>query len=251
MESLEAKITDLNFSYTDPEKNFDRSRVKGMIARLIHVNDLKYATALEVTAGGKLFNVIVDTEITGKQLIEKGELKKRITIIPLNKIANRTIPDTVIAAAEELVGVDKVSLGLTLIGFDEELQSAMNFVFGNTFICEDSNSAKQIAFDKQTRSRSVTVDGDVYDPAGTLTGGSRGSASASILKYLSDINETRAKLLEHEKQLSTIEKEIQSMQSKLVKYKQLKQQWELKDHEKKIIGSSYKSKSSSHASYKN
>ena len=40
----------------------------------------------------QLYNVVVDTEETGKSLLQKGQLKRRYTIIPLNKIVSRTIP---------------------------------------------------------------------------------------------------------------------------------------------------------------
>jgi structural maintenance of chromosome 2 len=48
--------------------------------------DYNKSTALEITAGGKLFNVVVQDEKVGKELLQNGKLKKRVTIIPLNKI---------------------------------------------------------------------------------------------------------------------------------------------------------------------
>ena len=50
-----------------------------------------------------MYNVVVDTEQTGKKLLEKGELRRRYTIIPLNKISSRTIPSDVVKRAEGLV----------------------------------------------------------------------------------------------------------------------------------------------------
>lgn len=50
----------LNFDYSDPERGFDRSRVKGLVANLINVKDIAHTTALEVTAGGRLFQVRYD-----------------------------------------------------------------------------------------------------------------------------------------------------------------------------------------------
>ena len=52
----------------------------------------------------QLFNIVVDTEQTGKELLNKGRLKKRYTIIPLNKIAAKTISSDVIKKAQSLVG---------------------------------------------------------------------------------------------------------------------------------------------------
>ena len=51
----------------------------------------------------QLYNVVVDNEETGKQLLEKGRLKRRFTIIPLNKIASRSISDDVVKKAQSLV----------------------------------------------------------------------------------------------------------------------------------------------------
>uniref|UniRef100_A0A4W5KP63 SMC hinge domain-containing protein n=1 Tax=Hucho hucho TaxID=62062 RepID=A0A4W5KP63_9TELE len=89
--------------HSDPERGWDRSRVKGLLANLITVSDVSYSTGLEVVAGGKLYNVVVDTEVTGKKLLEKGELKRRYTIIPLNKISARTLNDSVVNTAKSLV----------------------------------------------------------------------------------------------------------------------------------------------------
>jgi structural maintenance of chromosome 2 len=62
--------------------------VKGLIATLVDLDEanFKSSTALEICAGGKLYNVVVQDERVGSQLLEKGKLRKRVTIIPLNKI---------------------------------------------------------------------------------------------------------------------------------------------------------------------
>jgi structural maintenance of chromosome 2 len=50
------RFPQLQFDYTNPEKNFDRSKVHGLVCKLIKVKDVKMATALEVSAGGKVSN---------------------------------------------------------------------------------------------------------------------------------------------------------------------------------------------------
>ena len=47
----------------------------------------------------------------------------------------------------------------------------MEFVFGSSFVCKDMNTAKKVTFDERVQKRSVTLGGDSFDPAGTLTGG--------------------------------------------------------------------------------
>ena len=89
---LNGQLAGLDFKFADPEAKFDRRRVRGVVAKLMRVADPATATALEVVAGGKLFQVVVDTEVTGKALLAKGKLAKRVTIVPLNKIDGRAAP---------------------------------------------------------------------------------------------------------------------------------------------------------------
>lgn len=68
MDRLSAQVAGrLNFEYRDPQKNFDRSRVKGMVAKLVQVKDPVHSTALEVAAGGKLYQArLVKMELEGR-----------------------------------------------------------------------------------------------------------------------------------------------------------------------------------------
>lgn len=129
---LSGQLANVEFSYRDPVKNFDRSSVKGVVARLVTIKDRCTMTALEVgsisfemqplmllltsianqklvyaimqvAAGGKLFNVVVDTESTGKQLLQNGNLRRRVTIIPLNKIQSHIVPTRIQQSAASLV----------------------------------------------------------------------------------------------------------------------------------------------------
>jgi structural maintenance of chromosome 2 len=90
----------LNFDYDDPVPNFDRRKVKGVAAQLISLSEEHYpkATALEITGGGRLFNVVIEDELVGRDLIKKGNMKKRVTFIPLNKIDPRSIDARVCAS---------------------------------------------------------------------------------------------------------------------------------------------------------
>jgi structural maintenance of chromosome 2 len=87
-----AHCAGLNFQFRDPAPGFDRAAVKGVMARLVKVKDMAAATALEVAAGGKLYQLVVDSEATAKALLSRGQLRNRVTIIPLNKVWGRTEP---------------------------------------------------------------------------------------------------------------------------------------------------------------
>jgi structural maintenance of chromosome 2 len=93
-ERLKQSLPRLNFEYSDPSPGFNRAKVKGPAATLISLEEMHYnkATALEIAAGGKLYNIVVEDEQVGKDLIKNGQLRKRITIIPLNKITAYKLP---------------------------------------------------------------------------------------------------------------------------------------------------------------
>jgi structural maintenance of chromosome 2 len=87
-DGLKQRLSSIDFSYASPSPNFDRSKVKGLVASLVQLapENFNKSTALEIAAGGKLYNVVVENEMVGKELLQHGRLKKRVTIIPLNKI---------------------------------------------------------------------------------------------------------------------------------------------------------------------
>ncbi|XP_048126588.1 LOW QUALITY PROTEIN: structural maintenance of chromosomes protein 2-like [Alosa alosa] len=233
-ESLMGQFPNLRFEYTDPERGWDRSKVKGLVASLFSVKDVSTATALEVVAGGRLYNVVVDNEVTGKKLLEKGELKRRYTIIPLNKIAARTLNANVVKNAKDLVGPDNVHTALSLVGYESELQKAMEYVFGTTLVCDTLDNAKKVAFDKRVTTKTVTLGGDVFDPQGTLTGGAR-PQMASVLSKLAEVKDVQDDLTAKEAELTSVEKEIAGLRGTADKYRNLKQQLDLKTEEAQIL----------------
>ncbi|KAJ4291843.1 Structural maintenance of chromosomes protein 2 [Kalmusia sp. IMI 367209] len=231
-DGLKRKVANIDFSYSDPSPNFDRSRVKGLVAQLFTLdkNHTHAGTALEICAGGRLYNVVVDTAETSKQLIQNGRLRKRYTVIPMNKIkAFKASAEQIGAAHREAPG--KVDLALSLIGYDEEVAVAMEYVFGRTFICEDAAIAKLITFkDHGPRMKSVTLEGDVYDPQGTLSGGSA-PQSSGVLVTLQQLNEITRELHSQEKQLAALQATIAREKKKLDGAKKTKQALDLKTHE--------------------
>lgn len=233
-DSLLARFPNLRFIYRDPEKNWNRNCVKGLVASLISVKDTSATTALELVAGERLYNVVVDTEITGKKLLEKGELKRRYTIIPLNKISARSIAPETLKIAQNLVGPNSVHVALSLVEYKPELKKAMEFVFGTTFVCDNMDNAKKVAFDKRIMTRTVTLGGEVFDPHGTLSGGAR-SQAASILTKFQELKDIQDKLKVKENELQALEEELAGLKNTAEQYRQLKQQWEMKTEEADIL----------------
>ncbi|CAI9728869.1 maintenance of chromosomes 2-like [Octopus vulgaris] len=233
-ETLEAKFPQLNFEYKDPERNFNRSTVHGLLCKLVRVNSPETGTALEVVAGSKLYNIVVDNEIVGKKLVQNGQLKRRYTIIPLDKIVRSRIHPDAVKKAEKLVGKENVHTALSLIGYEKELSAAMEYVFGTSFVCKDMGVAKTVTFHEAIMKRSVTLDGESFNPAGTLTGGSR-PQNSSILVKLQELTEVEKELVEKKNLLNKIEAELNALQKMSGTYNKLKNEFELKQHETELL----------------
>ena len=230
-DSLKRKVAGIDFNYNDPSPNFDRSKVKGLVAQLFTLDKehLRAGTALEICAGGRLYNVVVDSADTGTQLLQNGKLKKRVTIIPLNKISAFRASAEKVGAAQK-IAPGKVDLALSLIGYDDEVNAAMEYVFGSTLVCDDAATAKKVTFDAAVRMKSVTLEGDVYDPSGTLSGGSA-PQSSGVLVTLQKLNEITSELTEQERALALLQSTIAKEKKKLDAVRKTKQELDLKKHE--------------------
>ena len=233
-DTVKRKVANIDFHYTDPEPGFDRSNVKGLVAQLFTLDEdkKKAGTALEVCAGGRLYNVVVDSAVTSTKLLQNGKIKKRVTIIPLNKISAFRASAEKIGAAQKLAP-GKVDLALSLIGYDDEVSSAMDYVFGSTLVCEDAETAKLVTFDPAVRMKSVTLEGDVYDPSGILSGGSSPN-STGVLVTLQKLNAINNDLKKKEAELQQLQALMLKERNKLESARRTKQELDLKSHEIKL-----------------
>ena len=105
------------------------------------------------------------------------------------------LPQRVVDTAEKLVGKENVCTALSLVGYDDQVEAAMQYVFGGSFVCKDSKTAEKVTFNQAIKKRSVTLLGDVFDPRGTLTGGSSPS-SGSVLQQLQVMADAETELAE-------------------------------------------------------
>ncbi|KNC84458.1 hypothetical protein SARC_03322 [Sphaeroforma arctica JP610] len=207
-ESLKSENRGFTFNYSDPEPNFDRTKVHGLVARLIQIANENVTGALEVAAGGRLYNVVIDSQETGAKLLKRGRLRHRVTFIPLNRIAARTITPQQLQRAKQLVGVENAELALTLVGYPKDIEKAMQYVFGTTIVCTSAQAAQKVTYDRDVRTRCVTLDGDVYEPSGTLSGGSNRNKS-SVLQRLQKLNQAEEEFTQAARELADLDAKLE------------------------------------------
>lgn len=234
-DTIKTRLASLDFDYSDPYANFDRNKVKGLVATLVDLDQSNYAssTALEICAGARLYNVVVEDEKTGAALLDKGRLRKRVTIIPLNKINAFRMSAETIATAQK-VAPGKVNLALDLVGSDEEVSAAMAYVFGNVFVCKDKESAKAVTFNKSIGVKSVTLEGDVYDPSGTLSGGAAPSGSGVLVK-VQELRSIEKQITEHKRVLEDVSRELTSAKKVIDQWRKDKRAVDLRAHEVTLL----------------
>lgn len=230
-DQIKSRLASLEFDYADPYRGFDRSSVKGLIANLVHLEPehQQAATALEVCAGGRLYNVVVADENVGSELLKKGQLRKRVTIIPLNKIDPRVASNQTLGTVNQL-SKGRANLALSLVGYEREVSKAMEYVFGNTLICPDKETAALVTFHKEVRMRSVTLEGDVYDPSGTLSGGSRAQGGGVLVK-VQQLHKVEAELRARKEALDQVEREWDQAREAMNRFKAAQKALDLKAHE--------------------
>ena len=196
----------VEIQYRDPEPNFNRKKIFGRVIKNFRVKDPKYIRALEKAAGGKLYNVIVDNHKTASVLFQRKCFDYMVTLLPLDKVYSKPITTEKIESANN-VSKGGAVLALDLIEYDEELEPAMKFVFGNVLVCNTSQIAEEIAFGK-IKVKCVNLEGDVYDPNGIMSGGANFSGQP-IIKLVAELKEVQDKM-------ENINDEIKELKNKLL-----------------------------------
>lgn len=139
----------------------DMAGVVGLVADIIKV-PAKYRTAVEVAAGSRLKNVVVDNMNTAVKCVQYLKERKlgRAVFLPLDKL---------MAPAKKPLPAGCIGWLSALVSCDEKYSVINQYVLGSTACAEDINKAKEIA--RQHRVRIVTLDGDMIEASGAVVGG--------------------------------------------------------------------------------
>ena len=169
------------------EKNTLRG-VHGPVANLM-TTDKRYAVAIEIALGAGMQNVVVDREEDAKSAINflKQRDGGRATFLPLTAIRGDVLRE---------VGVEReygyVGAASQLVQFDKRYTEIFNNLLGRTVVVEDMDCGIAIARKYSNRFRIVTLDGQVLNRGGSMTGGSV-SRSAGILSRANELKELTAR----------------------------------------------------------
>lgn len=206
--------------------------IHGPVSRLIQTDD-RYSVALEIALGSAMQHVVVSAEEDAKQAIQQLKLRDvgRATFLPLSAMEGRVLQEQGVENCRGFVGIASA-----LVRFDERYRPVVENLLGRTVITENLDDAIAMARRYKNRFKIVTLDGQVMNAGGSMTGGSV-SRSAGVLSRANEISRLEAqiaKLIAQKEELARQSAEA-NRQLDLAGYEQTTVQAKLREFEDQIL----------------
>lgn len=169
----------------------EKRGICGAVGQLLKVEE-EYETAIEAALGGALQNVVTETEEDAKEAIQY--LKKhnlgRATFLPVTAIKGRPLEGKNAIMAE--VGV--IGTAYDLVTFDEKYRQIALNLLGRIIVVENLDKAVQLAKKYRHQYKLVTLEGDILNPGGAMTGGSAQKKALHVFGRSREIRNLREAL---------------------------------------------------------
>jgi len=169
--------------------------IRGTVADLIYV-DKKFETAIETALGQSIQNVITDTERTASDIINhlKHNRMGRATFLPITSVAPRHLEKNISDKVRFMKGF--IGIGKEVVEYPEDIDNIVSSLLGRIVIVDIMDNAISIARQFGFSFRIVTLDGDVVNPGGSMTGGFQKSKGTGILGRSREIEDLTNKIKE-------------------------------------------------------
>ncbi len=179
----------------------------GVLANIIEVPE-QYQTAIEMCLGISLQNIVTDTDEDAKKLVEHLRKNKlgRASFLPISSVKGKKL-DKVKTNEKGYIGIAS-----DLINFNKKYEQIILNLLGRTVIVDNMDTAIKIAKQNNHSFRIVTLEGDLINPSGAITGGSVSKKTVNILG--------------RGKEIEKLEKEIKVIKEKIEKLEKEKQEYE-------------------------
>lgn len=186
----------------------------GLVADLIRVKD-KYEKAIEISLGSSAQNFVMETDLDAKRMIEylKTHGLGRVTFLPLNTIKGNVLRLNI----EQMKKEGVLGLGHNLIEYEEKHKNILEYLLGRTIIIDNLNNGLNVSKKYGHIYRIVTLDGDVLNPGGSLTGGSYNKNATSIISRKNKITKLGKEIDKLKKIIENMEEEKTNLKNDLNK----------------------------------
>ena len=182
----------------------------GVLANIIEVPE-EYQTAIEMCLGSSLQNIVTENEEDAKRLIE--HLRKnnvgRASFLPITSVKGKKL--------EKIKGKNAGVIGIAsdLIQYSKKYENIILNLLGRTVIVQDMDTAIRVTKDNGYSFRIITVEGDVINPSGAITGGSVAKKTVNILGRGREIEKLQKEIKTLEEQIQKLEKEKDNYQESI------------------------------------
>jgi chromosome segregation protein len=184
--------------------------IEGAVAELVTVPK-EYETALETALGGALQHVVVDSEQNARMAIQflKQNSFGRATFLPISVIKGRMLSFSQLTSIQNHPSL--VGSAVELVSFDTKYTEVISNLLGNVVITKDLKGANELAKILQYRCRLVTLDGDIVNPGGSMTGGAQKQKTSSLLTRKGELEDLKEKLAVMTEKTSSLESLVKSL----------------------------------------
>ncbi len=189
---------------TDAEHNKAlSSKIVGVVASLIKVPQT-YSTAIEMALGSAVQNIVTSTDNDAKELINYLKQREygRVTFLPVNTVKPRYLD----SRFNSLLNTNGCfGVASKLVQYDNSISSVVASLLGSTVIVNNITTAVNMAKSSNYSFRIVTLEGDIINPQGSITGGSKKSNIANLLSRENNIKQAEQMIVKlmADKQSST------------------------------------------------
>ena len=178
--------------------------IKGAVAELIRVPK-KYEVAIETALAGSMQHVVVESERDAREAIQylKGRQFGRATFLPLSIMKGKYFSSSQRSLIQDHEAF--VNVASDLVEAETSYEVIVQNLLGQLIVAKDLKGANELAKILQFRNRIVTLDGDIVNPGGSMTGGASAKKTNSLLSRKGELETLKFKLEEMEmktKQLS-------------------------------------------------
>ncbi len=189
-------------------KNGNLKGIHGAVGELIKTDE-RYETAVETAVGAAMQNIVTDDEYTAKTAIEylKRNNFGRATFMPVNVISGREIENK--ANIINYKGV--CGIASDLVDYDEKYKGIIISLLGRVIIAENMDYAIKISQYTNRKYKIVTLDGDLINPGGAMTGGSRNQKSSNIFGRNREISELEEKCRKLKHSMEKFSSEVEDL----------------------------------------
>lgn len=199
---------------TDAEKNANlKNKIVGVLASLIKVPQ-NFQSAIEMALGSAVQNVVTFSDDGAKELINYLKQREygRVTFLPINTIKERYFDNSF---RKLLTGPGIFGVASELISYNKNIANIISNLLGATVVVDNINTAVNLAKQSRYSFRIVTLDGDVINPQGSITGGSKKAQVANLLSRETDIELSTKAILKLQTEKEELLKQISNLSNKL------------------------------------